>query len=175
LPSFSAVASPSPSSSPASPSHGEQYPLLNFPSSSALWRAHKLAGAATPPPSGVGRRRGTIDSLDPLSHALVASLRFASTHASFGAPQRVVEPRRRAIRRAPPHPDEPRCHSRLHVFWVVGSLIHGADQIQGIPLRCGPPWTHAPGARRGPPHTSASAAVGSEIHGAATTFSLKSP
>jgi hypothetical protein len=68
LPSFSAVASPSPSSSPASPSHGEQYPPLNFFSSTALWRAHKLAGAAAPPPSSTGRRRGTINPLDPPCH-----------------------------------------------------------------------------------------------------------
>jgi hypothetical protein len=87
----------------------------------------------------------------------------------------VLEQRRRVLHRAPPHSGEPRRHSHLHAFWVVGSLIHGADQIQGIPLRCGSPWTRAPGARRGPPHTRASAAVGSEIHGAAMTFSLKSP
>jgi hypothetical protein len=64
LPGSSIVASPSPSSSPASPSHGEQYSPLNFPSPSALWRAHKLAGAAEPPPSGAGRRRSTSASLE---------------------------------------------------------------------------------------------------------------
>jgi hypothetical protein len=68
LPIFSAIASPSPSCSPASPSHGEQYPALNFSSSTALWRAHKLTGAAAPPPFSAGRRRGTINPQDPPFH-----------------------------------------------------------------------------------------------------------
>jgi hypothetical protein len=113
--------------------------------------------------------------LTPLPRANAPSLRFAPARASFGALQRVLEPGRRALRRTPPYSGEPRRHSRLHTFWVVRSLIHGADQILGIPLRCGSPWTRASGARLGPPHTRASVAVGSEIHGAAMTFSLKSP
>jgi hypothetical protein len=52
-------------SSPPSSTHGEQKPLLDIPFSCAFWCLHELVGAAAPPPSGAGRRRGTIAPLDP--------------------------------------------------------------------------------------------------------------
>jgi hypothetical protein len=60
---------PATSSTPASLSSlslsGEQKPPPNFPSSCILWRIRELDGAAAPPPSGAGRRRGMITPLDP--------------------------------------------------------------------------------------------------------------
>jgi hypothetical protein len=40
---------------------------------------------------------------------------------------------------------------RTHESWTVGSMIHGVHPVGGIPLRCGPPWTRAPGSQRGSP------------------------
>jgi hypothetical protein len=58
---------------------------------------------------------------------------------------------------------------------AVGSCADGPDQIPLRFERGGPPWTRAPGARRGPRRAHASSAVGSEIHGAAAALFLKSP
>jgi hypothetical protein len=110
-----------------------------------------------------------------LSRAQTTWLHVEPTRARFGALQRDLGPRRRVLRRTPPHSGEPAATSRLHASWIVGSLIYDANQIKGIPLRCSPPWTRASGARRGSPHRRAPTAVGSETHGAAVAFSLKGP
>jgi hypothetical protein len=65
LPSFLTGAFPSLLSSPSSSTHREQKPPLDIPSSCAFLSLHELAGAAVLPPSGAGRRRGTITPLDP--------------------------------------------------------------------------------------------------------------
>jgi hypothetical protein len=132
LPSSCIVASPSPSSSSASPSHGEQYSPLIFSSPSALWRAHKLAGAAAPPPSGAGHHRNSsIPPESPITCACVLATKCTGPWTNWwsGAlsrdnagesPPRGLPPRR--VRR----------HVRVHRIWTVGSRMDGQDRV---PLR----------------------------------------
>jgi hypothetical protein len=61
-------------------------------------------------------------------------LHVEPTRARFGALQRDLGPRRRVLRRVPPHSGELAAASCLHASWIVGSLIYGANQIKGYPF-----------------------------------------
>jgi hypothetical protein len=78
-------------------------------------------------------------------------------------------------RRASPLTGNAAAAHSLYASWAVRSRADGQDRV---PLRFkwgGPPWTRAPGARRGPPRPRESVAVGSEIHGAGLAVLIKSP
>jgi hypothetical protein len=61
-----------------------------------------LAGAAAPPPSGAGRRRGTGAPLDSPVTCAIAPLRIAPTRGRFGGRERRPEATSASRCRAPP-------------------------------------------------------------------------
>jgi hypothetical protein len=103
-----------------------------FPSFRSQQRTHKLAGAAAPPPSGAGRRRGTIAPIDPLSRAQGLPLRFAPARGRNGGRECRPGPTPASPCRAPPLSGDVTAALRLRASWAFGSRSDGSDHI---PLR----------------------------------------
>jgi hypothetical protein len=144
LPSSYTITSPSPSSSPASPSHGEQYPPLNFPSSRALWRAHKLAGAATPPLSVSAIHGARAPPLNPLSRAHAPPLRNAPARGQNDGREHCLGTTPANLRRAPPLSGDTAAASCLFASTAFRSQVDGQDRI---PLRVMGPIHRGPVSR----------------------------
>jgi hypothetical protein len=113
--------------------------------------------------------------LTPRSRAHAPPLRFALACGRVDGRERRPGPTPVSSRRASPLTGNAAAAHSLYASWAVRSRADGQDRV---PLRFkwgGPPWTRAPGARRGPPRPRESVAVGSEIHGAGLAVLIKSP
>jgi hypothetical protein len=116
LPSLLTGAFPSLLSSPTSSTQCEQKPPLDIPSSCAFWSLHELGGAAAPPPSGAGRRRGMIAPLTPRSRAHAPPLRNALACGRVDGPECRPGATPASPRHAPPQSgDATAAASRSHV------------------------------------------------------------
>jgi hypothetical protein len=112
--------------------------------------------------------------LTPWSRAQAPALHFAPTRGQKGGRERRPGPTPASPCRAPPHFGVLAVAPRSHTSLAVGFGTGDPYQNEGVPLGLGPPWTRAPGARRGPRRTLAPVAVGSEIHGAGLAVLFKS-
>jgi hypothetical protein len=138
----------------------------------------RLAGEADLPSSGTGRRGCPRHPPDPLGLlARSPATRRAHTRARWH-PEQQDRVRRRFPGKAPPRSPclrrRRRRPSRAHV--QGRQILRGRPRSHTPSFKWdGPPWTRAPGARRGPRCTRAPVTVGSEIHGAELAILFKSP
>jgi hypothetical protein len=143
--------------------------------SNKVWLSSELTGEADLPPSGAGHRGRPRLPLIPWACSRASPIRVALARARFGHWEPLPEAAPAEHRRTPLHRSQFRCaHRRAPHARVLGRwILHGRIWSErGVPLWCGPPWTRAPGSRRGPPQPRP---YGSKIHGWIKLISFKSP